>query len=660
MPVETTEREIGTLLNEIASGEIKLPEIQRGYVWKPTQVAKLIDSLYREYPTGSFLFWKTSEAPVSRDFAIDGASPRPGIQPLYLLDGQQRLTALSRALGEHEGTEIVFNVQTQAFQNQSAATQRDARWVKVRDVVHPDADFVSMAMDLHEVTGLDRRKIGRRLQRLAAIRSRKYHMEILTDLPYEEITQIFVRVNSGGRSLRTTDLALATLSARWPGVLAKLEDEADHWAAQGWGHVDTTFLTRALTGAVLGRGLSTWSHARLVSASDDELDRGWATVQRGLSALIPLVKNNLKISHSSLLPSMMVLLPLIVLLGERPDVPLPAETADAILYWLLVATIRNRYSGSTDSTLGQDIPAARKDDPVRELIANLGILGTRIEVTAANLAGRSSNSPYFLLSYLAAQESGARDWWFGTNIALGGTGGQKLEYHHIHPRATLKRHPGGYGNGEINDLANLAFISAKANRKISDRSPAVYFPEVGSNELEKHFVPLEESVRDASAYREFLARRRALLASAMTSYLDKFRPSWLDGTTATDPLQGSELDFTLYSSDWDAGRVIVTATHQNRSWTAAIALPELEAAVNAAGEGLNSDLTVGGESVPAYMEGEELQIRLGPFLVTGTPERWREILDREAADARPLSQAPVVATEIWENEPVPFPVTNIE
>ena len=58
-------------------------------------------------------------------------------------------------------------------------------------------------------------------------------MEILTEFSYEEITEIFVRVNSGGRALRTSDLALATLSARWPGVLAKLEAEASHWAGEG-------------------------------------------------------------------------------------------------------------------------------------------------------------------------------------------------------------------------------------------------------------------------------------------------------------------------------------------------------------------------------------------------------------------------------------------
>jgi len=663
LPVEKTEREIATLIGEITRGEIKLPEIQRSYVWKPTQVAKLIESLYRGYPTGSLLFWKTSETPRSRGFALDGTPPSPVVQPLYLLDGQQRLTALSRALGDNKGTEVVFNVESQAFQNQSAATAKDLRWVKVREVTQPDADLYEMVEQLHgAVPGLSRSEIARRLQRLASIRSQKYYMEILTDFPYEEIAQIFVRVNSGGRSLRTSDLALATLSARWPGIVGKLEAESGHWARQGYDDIDVTFLTRALTGAVLGRGLSTWSHARLVAAEDEDLEEGWATVRRGLRSLVPLLKNNLKVSHSSLLPSMLVLLPLIVLLGERHEEPLAPETADAILYWLLVATIRNRYSGATDTKLGQDIPAARSSDPIRTLLTNLGIVGTRVEVTPRDLAGRSSNSPYFLLSFLVAQDKGARDWWYGSTIAIGGDGGQKLEYHHVHPQATLTGRPEKYSKAEINDLANLAFISAKANKKISDRSPDEYFPSVGERELSAHFVPLDELLRHASAYREFLAARRQLLSAAMTRILDRFCPAWLKAAAIAppDPLAGSELDFTAYLSDWDAGRLVATARHRGMQWTATVGLPDLESALEAAFEGLDSDVVVAGETVPVRMEDDEVRIPFGPFLVTGTVDAWRKTIDRERVDALPLSQIPATEPKPWQGDRLQFPVTSIE
>ena len=110
-----------------------------------------------------------------------------------------------------------------------------------------------------------------------------------------------------------------------------------------------------------------------------------------------------------------------------------------------------------------------------------------------------------------AQRAEARDWWYGNTVALGGADGQQLECHHIHPQATLTRHVTKYTKAEINDLANLAFISAKANKKISDRSPATYFPEVGDAELAKHFVPLDPALRDAGAYRGFLVARRELL-----------------------------------------------------------------------------------------------------------------------------------------------------
>ena len=661
--IEKGERSIAWLMDDIAGGQIRLPEIQRRYVWKPTQVAKLIESLYREYPTGSLLFWKTKNPPITLKFATGVDPGKPVTQPLYLLDGQQRLTALYRVLHNHPDAQVVFNVQTQAFQNQSAATSKDPRWVKVYDVVRSDADLFELADRLHPATsGFGRNEIGHRLQQLAKIRSRLYYMEVLNDFPYDEVAQIFVRVNSGGRSLRTSDLALATLSARWPGVVAKLEAEAGRWSRQGYGDIDMTFLTRALTGAVLGRGLSQWSHARLAAATDEELEHGWQTVQRGLDHLVPLLKNNLKVSHSYLLPSMLVLLPLIVILGERPDEPLDPETANGILYWLLVATIRNRYSGATDTKLGQDIPAARSADPVRTLLNNLGIVGTRIVVTPRDLAGRSSNSPYFLLSFLASQAANAHDWWYGSTIALGSGGAQKLEYHHIHPQATLTGHPEQYSKAEINDLANLAFISAKANKKISDRSPAAYLPELDENELTAHFIPKEPKLRSAEAYRAFLAARRQLLAETMTQLLDSFRPSWLEHAVAaeTDPLAGRELLFTSYESAWDVAKIVAIAKRDGATWSGVVLVPNLMSSLNEADEGLNSDIEIADESVPIHLDGEEVQIRFGPFLATGTVEEWRKVLDRERADAQPLSQCPIVTTQPWVGDPIPFPVTSID
>jgi hypothetical protein len=630
---------------------------------KPTQVAKLVESLYRGYPSGSLLFWQTDDAPETRQVSITNPPPQPAVVPLYLLDGQQRLTSLHRVLTDHPQAAIVFNVEKETFQNQSAATVKDPRWIKVYDVLKPDADLWSLVNELHQANpDLVPNDISNRLQRLAAIASHKFHMEVLREFPYEEVTQIFVRVNSGGRPLKTSDLALATLSARWPGVLSKLEDEAEHWATRGYGDVDVTFLTRALTGAVLGRGLSAWSHARLVAATDDELKRGWTTVQKGLRHLVPLLQNNLGVTHSKLLPSMVVLLPLIVLLGERPDGPLDNESADGILYWMLVATIRNRYSGSTDTRLGQDIPAARTDKPVRQLLASLGVVSSGLAVVPQDLIGRSVGSPFFFLSFLVVKEAGAKDWWDNVAISAAAEGTQKLDYHHIHPQATLKNHAERYTKAEINDLANLAFISGKANRKISQRSPELYFPTVGDDDLRAHLIPLDKQLRDASAYRSFLAARRALLATKMTNLLDRFKPGWLGAVAEpVDPIAGSVLEFVLYEAPTGDALLAVTARRSAATWVGTVSAVDLENVLSSAASGVDGDLVVGGESVPVQVSDDTIEIPIGPFLVTGSATEWRKVLDREWSDAQPISDYEAVTTPPpWSGDRAMFPVTSVD
>ena len=61
---------ISTLVDMYKRGELRLPEIQRHYVWQATRVRDLLDSLYRGYPSGSILMWETDEAVPTRDFAV--------------------------------------------------------------------------------------------------------------------------------------------------------------------------------------------------------------------------------------------------------------------------------------------------------------------------------------------------------------------------------------------------------------------------------------------------------------------------------------------------------------------------------------------------------------------------------------------------------------
>ena len=99
----------------------------------------------------------------------------------------------------------------------------------------------------------------------------------------------------------------------------------------------------------------------------------------------------------------------------------------------------------------------------------------RLDITPEELEGRNQRSALFKTMFLAFQQAGARDWQTQLAIALNHIGSaHQLQFHHIFPKALLKRN--GYGTREIDDIANLAFIGGRANRRISDKAPVDYIP----------------------------------------------------------------------------------------------------------------------------------------------------------------------------------------
>jgi len=94
--IEPKARKIDKLLNEMEDGQIKLPAFQRGFVWKQNQVLDLLDSIYNDYPIGTILLWDSYEKLRSTrnigGFLMPTRDPKLPVK--YVLDGQQRLTAI--------------------------------------------------------------------------------------------------------------------------------------------------------------------------------------------------------------------------------------------------------------------------------------------------------------------------------------------------------------------------------------------------------------------------------------------------------------------------------------------------------------------------------------------------------------------------------------
>ncbi|WP_405736529.1 DUF262 domain-containing protein [Streptomyces sp. NBC_00028] len=658
MAVERTNRDVRTLITQIAAGEIMLPEIQRGYVWKASQVARLIESLYRGYPAGSLLFWKTGQPAETRGAAIGVAQALPSVMPLYLLDGQQRLTSLFRVLTDHADAQVVFNIETEVFQNQSAATRRNKKWIKVYDVAGPDSDVFAIHGDLKGAgLAIPDAEIGRRLSALQKITQRDFHMEVLHEFEYEEVADIFVRVNSGGRALKTTDLALATLSARAPGFLGQLEAESARWAAHGYAALDVNFLIKALTLSLSTTGKRLASVAKLTSASKEMVEAGWAKVQRGLSCVVPLLEERLLIPTTALIPSLAALHPLILYYGRDSEIVDSTEDVEnGLLYWFLAATARNRYGGASDTALTQDIRMLDADNPVAALLSNLGLREGGISVRADDLAGRNHQSPYLMFCYLAAAHAGATDWWDGGPISGSVDRSGKPQYSLVHPATKLRSYGNEYSSTEINELANIVFVSEQtAKNIISGRSPAAYMHDVSASDRTSHAIPTDPAVLTPEGYRDFLAARRALLAGRITELLDRFRPDFLTNhATATERHTPRSLVLAGYTG---AGRSVLVAEAEIESgtWIGWIDPQDFEAALDAAATGLASDVPVGDETAPLRIDDEHcVTFGLGPFIIRGSLDQWRTSVKDAFEDAHPLEECPEPTDNQWPAEPDEF------
>jgi len=117
----------------------------------------------------------------------------------------------------------------------------------------------------------------------------------------------------------------------------------------------------------------------------------------------------------------------------------------------------------------------------------------RFDIQSADLAGRGERNPLFSLAFLTLKASGATDWQSGLEISLKHQGKLHfIEYHHIFPRAILRQ--AGYEVSQINEIANMAFVSGNTNRRLSNKPPTEYFPDVikrrGVEALRSQCIPL--------------------------------------------------------------------------------------------------------------------------------------------------------------------------
>jgi len=520
---------IKDLISEMSRGGVRIPEIQRSYVWKRSQIAKLLDSIYQGFPTGSILLWDTLNSVQMRDMATElGREVTPDFAPKIVLDGQQRLTSLGRIFdrGTHKRDRILFNVLDEVFEPYSPRNAADFRWIDVTQLLTDELTELDVLERLEESSIIERSNraernlIHNRLKRLAGMREYQYPVEIVREDDLEVVTEVFIRVNSGGTRLREAELALARLAWKLPGsIVGPFEELEDACEERGF-DVDARLLMRALISTATRQ-----SRFRDLKAfwqrPADEIEGAWVRTAKGIRLTLDFVEGNIGIPGSNLLASHLSLIPLVVVFADRED--LSGLEEKALRRWFLLANAFSRYMGASETTLNQDLAAlGQRSVDVEALLALLlKDMRSAPTVTPEDLERAGSNSPFFPLAYLAITRRDAVDWFKGIKLRRDSfADDQNIEYHHIFPKKHLNaRNVDRYSRDE---MANIAFLGQKANRRILAKMPAVYLAEIAEHDphrLEAQFVPMDRTLWELDRYDDFLTERRKALAAAMNSVL---------------------------------------------------------------------------------------------------------------------------------------------
>ena len=546
----------------IERGELRLPEMQRRYVWRSTRVRDLLDSLYRGYPSGAILLWETDEKVPMQEFAIS-QQKNPFQSTRLLLDGQQRLTSLSAVIrGEHvkvrgrkKPIEVLFNLdhpdqlalvtevhedgnedddliddeadssedellrrfEKMTFVVATRKLEQMPHWVRVSDVFKTDEDapFLSQPASRRSMTrAIPNTASGSRLR---AVRKYTYRMDVLErSLSYDEVTEIFVRVNSLGAKLRSSDLALAQITAKWRDSLATFQAFQKECAKAGF-DLDLGIYIKNMVAFATGQS----RFLTVGSLSLETLKTAWKESCLGMEFAINFLKNNAGIDSPALLSSPFLMIALAYFGHKRNYQITPAES-DRLRFWVLIANAKGRFSrGSSETILDQDLATLRDGGGSEALTDRLRLQVGRLDITPEELEARNQRSALFKTMFLAFRAGGAKDWSSNLTIALDHSGVQhRLQFHHIFPKAVLK---GAYSQRETDDIANLAFVGGKTNRAISDKPPISYFPplikKAGEGAFDAQCIPIDPALLLLATYKAFLSQRRIDVAARLNDFL---------------------------------------------------------------------------------------------------------------------------------------------
>ena len=518
---------IETVLAWVNGGEIAIPEIQRPFVWDSSKIRDLMDSLYQGYPIGYLITWKNPNVRLKDGSISEGKK--------ILIDGQQRITALSAAIlgqyvinNEYERVKIKisFNPIEEKFEVQNSAILKDKTWLPdISEVIN--GSILKIVREYLKLNpDLDENKIEQTISNLINIPKKQIGLiELSSELDIETVTEIFIRVNKEGVKLSQADFAMSKIASNtesngnemrkaidyfchlavapefYKNIIDNDKDFAktDFFNSMKWlkdekddlYDPDYTDLIRVAFTSQFNRGrlsdlvsLLSGRNFETRSFEAEIAEKSFAILRKGVNNFISETnfKRFLMIIKSAgfispkLIRSQNALNFAYIVYLKLKELKYPdTEIEHNVCKWFVYTILTGRYSGSPESYFDYDIKQI-SERPFSE------IMREREEAELSDAYWNASlvqsldtsvaSSPYFLI-FLASQVKENDKGFLSKDILVRDLIEQRGDIHHLFPKDYLKKQ--GLDRWKYNQIANYVYMQSEINIKVGNKPPKGYF-----------------------------------------------------------------------------------------------------------------------------------------------------------------------------------------
>lgn len=564
--------DLSSLISDIKIGDIGLPELQRPFVWKNAKVRNLFDSMYRGFPVGFFLFWEPASMGGARSIGTDGKQKTPR---LLVVDGQQRLTSLYAVMTgtpvvregyDSEKIEISFNPLQDKFEVADASTRNNRQYLSNISVVWDSEqefddikdEYFERLEEVQELSQEEKKAARSALNRLEKLSTYPFTaLELTAEVDEEQVSEVFVRINSEGKKLNQADFILTLMSVFWDEGRTELEKfcrdarRPSNEAASPFNQLiqpDPDQLLRVSVGLAFRRARLKYVYSILRGKdleteefSDERREEQFQKLKDAQERVLNLQNwhDFLKAirlagykSYKMISSQNAVLFAYILYLLGKTELKFDeAELRRLIAKWFFVTAMTGRFTSSPESKMEADLAKLREvetQEQFRSVLDQIcGAITTNDywEITLpTELATSSARSPSMFAFFASLTLLEANVLFSDQKAAELLDSSTKaprspIERHHLFPRAHLEK-IGRTSTTQKNQIANYALVEWGDNSKASGSAPADYLPyfkaRFTQQQLERmyywHALP---DGWEEMEYEEFLRQRREMISSVI-------------------------------------------------------------------------------------------------------------------------------------------------